>query len=139
MAKPNTSIPLFPRHGKSRQIEVAPGKTIVDLPPQEVKRVAVATLLPTGDPSTYKAVAKVHDVNMRLTAELLKTLGIGSRTDTMRRLIKAGFVDGCRVAPTCYLVNIESYFAHVAAVKKAAEEGREFWDEENLSRYRAAI
>lgn len=137
--KPSTELELFPQGRAKLTLEVAPGKDLVPLPPTHVDRMCLAELIPTGEPSTYRAVARVHEINVRLTNGIAKKLGLGGRSDTLRRLIKAGFVKGQAVAPRCYTFSLTSFFEHQANVRKAADEGTEFWTDENLQRYRAAI
>ncbi len=138
MASPSHSVPLFPRRTKVRDIEVAPGRFIVDLPPGAVPRICVADLIPQGD-HTYRAVARVHEAEIRLTAEILHKLNLGISKSSLIRLIKAGFVNGSRVAPQCYVFDLQSYFDHRELMRAEAAEGRDFWTGDNLARYRAAI
>jgi hypothetical protein len=132
-------LSLFPQRTNAKTIEVAPGKTIVDLPPAAVPRVAVVDLVPTGDPSTYKAVARVHTAQLRLTPDTIKKLNLGVKFETLKRLVRAGFVEGGRISPNCYLFDLASYYAHNDRVRAAAAAGEEFWTAENLTKYRTAI
>lgn len=119
-------------------LDIAPGRAVVDLQPQDVARICVSDLIPQGD-HTYRAVARVHNAEIRLTPEVLRKLNLGVRHETLKRLIKAGFVDGARIAPNSYVFDLQSYYDHVEKVKKAAGEGTDFWTGDNLARYRAAI
>jgi hypothetical protein len=130
-------LPLFPHLGKvPGTVEAAPGQQTVPAPPRETPRVAILDLVPTGEPGHYRAIARVHSGEMTLTAETLKKLGITIGTRTMRRLIKAGFVTGTKVAPQVHTFALESWFAHCDRVRLCAAEGRDFWTAENLERYR---
>ncbi len=132
----DTRLPLFPgRNGAPAEIEIAPGKKTVDLAPKQVRRICVADLIPTGEASTYRAVARVHEAQIRLTPEVLVKLGLGIRHKTLIRLIKAGFVAGERIAPTSYLFDLESYFSH----RDRCRANADFWTGENLKRFRDAI
>jgi hypothetical protein len=135
-----TEVPVYPvKNGKPVLVEIAPGQTVADLPPGEVSRVCLARLVPTGEPNTFRAVAEVHSAEIRLNAGILKKLHLGVEHCTMKRLIKAGFVEGGRVAPGCYTFDLQSYYNHVAQVRAAAASGEDFWTGENLEKYRAAI
>ena len=130
-------LPLFPSlNGKPRTVEAAPGQKVVALPPQEVSRIAVVDLIPTGEPHTYRAGARIHAAEMPLNVETLRKLGLGVSARTMRRLIKGGFVTGTKAAPQVYLFSLQSWFDHCEKVRAAAAEGRDFWTADNLSRYR---
>lgn len=133
---PTTKVPLLPtRDGKPRTIEVAPGQTVVEVPSLEVPRLCLAEFVPTGEPNTFRAIARVHSAEIRLTAANLKKLNLGVEPCTLKRLIKAEFVYGGRIAPGCYQFSLASYYAHVKAVRTNPD----FWTGENLARYRAAI
>ena len=131
------SLPLL--NGRRDTVLVAPGQAVVPLAPHEVARYCVAELIPTGEPSTYRAVARFHPAEYPISREMLRKLGIGVSTGVLKRLVRAGFVVGARICPGLHVFSIESYQGHVAAVKQAAEEGRDFWSGDNLARYRAAI
>jgi hypothetical protein len=131
-------LPLYPRRTRVKQIEVAPDRFVVDLPPQAVPRICVSDLIPQGD-HTYRAVARVHQAEIRVTPDVLSKLNLGVRHQTLLRLIRAGFVNGSKIAPNCYVFDLQSYFDHRELMRKEASEGRDFWTGENLARYRAAI
>lgn len=67
---------------------------------------------------------------MRLTPSTVKSLALGCEYRSLRRLVVAGFVEGCKVSPGCWMFNVESYFAHVERVKNDPE----FWDKDNPDR-----
>jgi hypothetical protein len=132
-----THVPLFPhsagKNAKTVTIEVAPGRRVVDLPRELVRRVAIAEWIPQGD-GTYKPVARVHDEEIPLTDDLPQRLGLGVSHDTLKRLIKAGFVRGCRVAPNRHIFYLQSYYDHVERVR----EDPDFWTRERLRDYMQA-
>ena len=80
---------------------------------------------------------------VRLTAEVARLLGFGipgrrakSRLDTLRRLSNAGFISMVKVAPGTYLLDLDSWFAHIAACM----DDEDFWapECEAARRYRQA-
>ena len=92
-----------------------------------------------GRPEYYRSVPRTLEHFVRLTPELVEKLGlldprsgrnrgigcgVPSGLNTLKRLIRAGFVDGARVAPMVYTVNLASYFQHL---KRCAEDP-DFWE-----------
>ncbi|MCE0499443.1 MAG: hypothetical protein LV481_15995 [Methylacidiphilales bacterium] len=59
----------------------------------------------------------------RVNGNLSRKLGLGTRTDTLRRLIRGGFVAGARVAPKLYTLNLASYWTHY----DRCVENPDFW------------
>jgi hypothetical protein len=129
-------VPIHPpRNNRPTTVEVAPGKSVVDAPAAEVRRIGVCDLVPQGD-GTYKPVLRIHAQEVKLSPHTLRELGIGISIETMRRLIRAGFVQGARSAPNAYFFTLQSYFDHVERVRAAASVGDDFWTTENLTLYR---
>lgn len=109
--------------GTDHSIEVVPGKTIAELPTGVMPKVAIADWMPVGD-GTHRAVARIHDKTIRITAKIIRQLGLGISWQTLHRLGRAGFVEVIQKAPSTYNLNLESYYAHVEAVKADPE----FWE-----------
>ena len=68
---------------------------------------------------TYHPVPFPHRL-VRMTPETTAMLGFVSgnrsvRYDTLLRLARAGFVECVRVSPNCWLIDLDSWFAHLAA------------------------
>jgi hypothetical protein len=116
-------------------IEVAPNRFVqMDLS-FKLPETVFADVVPAGN-GVYKLVPRTWERFERVTGELCRKLGLGDRTDTLRRLIRAGFVDGGRVSPDLYTVNLASYFAHL----KRCSEDPAYWDNPKvLDEYRITI
>lgn len=118
-------------------VEVAPNRYVqLDLnytPPETV----FCDVVPVpGEPGKFTLKPRTWEKMVRVTAELSLQLGLESRTDTLRRLIRSGFVDGARVSPRTYTLNVASYFAHF---KRCAEDP-DFWTKPQvLKEYYASI
>jgi hypothetical protein len=119
-------------------VEVAPGQKIVPLPVDAARRVALVELIPAGD-GTFRQIARVCPAMWTVSRDGLKKLQITISEMTMRRLIGAGFVQGCLVSPYIMQFDVYSYWAHCEAVRADPE----FWTQKqpghaftNLARYR---
>jgi hypothetical protein len=77
-------------------------------PPPEM---VLCNVVPNGD-GLYRLEPRTWERFERVDSGLSRKLGLGTRTDTLRRLIRGGFVGGARVAPKLYTVNLDSYWAH---------------------------
>lgn len=122
-------------------IEVAPGKHIVPLPPDDVQTVAIAELVPTGD-GQFRQIARICPRWFKVSRDELTRLHITISEMTMRRLIEAGFIRGGPITPWVYQFDVYSYFAHVARV----EADNDFWQQKeeghrltNQQRYRKVL
>jgi hypothetical protein len=94
----------------------------------EVPEMVFCDVVPIdGSPGHYKLVPRSLEKLVRVSPELIEKLGLGSSRDqtTLKRLIRAGFVDGGRVSPQVYTVNLASYFQHL----KRCSENPDFWDD----------
>lgn len=74
---------------------------------------------------------------VRMTPETTAMLGFvsGNRTvraDTLMRLAVAGFVDCIRISPHCWMLDLDSWFAHLTACM----DDPEFWENEGEARRR---
>ncbi|WP_309400595.1 hypothetical protein [Cerasicoccus maritimus] len=126
---------LVPIHGSDgrQTVAAAPGERVVDLPADCIPRVAVADWQPVGD-GTYRPVARIHGCWPRLNE--VHELQLGIRYRTLKRLIIAGFLEGARVSPSCWIFSLESYWDHM----KRCQENPEFWDDaKNKQAYNKAI
>jgi hypothetical protein len=133
MSRPHPRPPLpVPVPG---MVEVAPNRYVqMDLS-FELPETVFCDLVEAGD-GKYKLVPRTWERLERVTGELCRQLGLGTRTDTLRRLIRASFVDGGRPSPDLYTVNLASYFAHL---KRCAEDPG-FWENPKvLAEYRESL
>lgn len=111
-------------------IQVAPGKWAVKS--GSAPEFIIAEVFRHADgslgfrPSGYGCLAK-------LTAELGELLGFSGQLNTVRRLHRAGFIKFYQPSPCVYMLDLDSWFAHL----DATEEDPDFWDPEgpNLRRY----
>jgi hypothetical protein len=124
--------------------EIAPGHYVPD-PGAPVPEIVVADVVRVparhGQPVSYRVVPR-WDVMARVSEKLLVRLGLGENGwNTLRRLMRAGFVQGTAVAPATTLLDLTSWENHLQAV----QEDPEFWDAdspagaENLRRYRESL
>ena len=72
---------------------------------------------------------------MRLTDELVAGLGFShgrrrTRWDTLMRLGRAGYIDIVHLSPGCWMLDLDSWFRHLAA----CAEDPELWDEDGEDR-----
>jgi hypothetical protein len=77
---------------------------------------------------------------VRLDSDLIRLLGFNSchrsRSDTMLRLSRAGFIEIILVAPKCHLINLDSWFNHL---RRCAEDPFFWEDAERIAEYRRSI
>ena len=122
-------------------IEVAPGKSIIPLPADDVQTIAIAELVPTGN-GQFRQIARICPRWFRIAREDLVRLHITISEMTMRRLVEAGFIRGGPITPWVYQFDVYSYFDHVARV----EADHNFWNNKepghqltNQERYRKVL
>jgi hypothetical protein len=109
-----------------KMTEAAPNRWVqqdlaISEPPAEV---VFCDVVASGD-GTCRLVPRSWEKLVRLTPQLSLQLGLGRSTLTLRRLIQSGFVDGARVAPFVYTLNLSSYFSHL----KRCAENLDFWND----------
>jgi len=121
-------------------IQVAPGKFVPASPPGDgasavEDNITLARWKPNGD-GTYSPLPYSEPM-VRVDSKLIKLLGFRGNWQTLARLGRAGFIEMVRLAPATTLLNLNSYFNHLA---RCAEDP-EFWDEGkgNLKEYRKSI
>lgn len=133
------AVPLLnAKSAAAASLEIAPGRMCEALTFRQVSRYAIAEFIPAA-PGEYRPVARIKNATVRVTSVLTEKLGLGSDTSTLRRLIRGGFVEGWHMAPRVYVVDLQSLQAHMERVRKCADEGTDFWTEENLTRFRSAL
>jgi hypothetical protein len=116
---------MINRLDKPKLVEVAPNRFVqMDLAFEAPEMVFCDVVPIPGHPGHFKLEPRSWERLVRLTPELTDKLGLGHDNTTLRRLIRAGFVDGARVSPQVYSVNLASYFQHV---KRCAEDPN-FWE-----------
>lgn len=87
-----------------------------------------------NDDGSYTPIIKMHTRWLRLSVKGIEELALGIGYNSMRRLMRAGFVKFMQITPGQYAVDLQSYFQHVAAVRADCE----FWTGKNLKRYMEA-
>jgi len=131
---------LEKRVGQPSMVQVSPGRYVPaegDVPPER----CLAFWRGNADGS-YEAVPYT-DRLVRLNRELLVVLGLydadhgRSSFNTMYRLHRAGFIEMVKAAPRMWMLNLDSWFNHLARVAEDAE----FWAEGrgNIEAYREAL
>jgi hypothetical protein len=124
-----------PAASSPKMVEVAPHRFVqleMNFKPAEI---VLCDVVEQADGS-FKLVPRTFESLVRVSNELSQKLGLGKTTDTLRRLIRGGFVDGARTAPGVYTVNLASYFAHF---KKCAENPDYWANPKVLAVYRETI
>lgn len=74
----------------------------------------------------------------RVNAWLLREIGMGGQIRTLKRLATAEppFIEMYPVGPHTNMLNMDSWYRHVA---ECAEHGEEYWNAERRERYRKAL
>jgi hypothetical protein len=121
-----------------RMVEVGPGQfapaPVQGELPFGVPETVFCDVVELPQGGVYKLVPRSWEQLERVTVELCARLGLGRQTRTLRRLIRGGFVDGGRVSPEVYTVNLASYFQHL---KRCAEDP-DYWERRDvLDQFRA--
>lgn len=119
---------------QGRVIQVAPdaaSRKVADLPADLIPRIGLVDFQPAGD-GTYRPIVRIHDSWIRVS---IAARAFGLRHMVLRRLITAGFVEAIQPSPGCWMMNLQSYFRHVEAVRNDPE----FWNEQRRARYSAAL
>lgn len=95
----------------SPMVEIAPNTYVQMELSFTLPEMVLCDVVPAGE-GRFKLVPRTWEHFERVTSDLCRKLGMGERTDTLRRLIRGGFVAGARVAPQAYTVNLSSYWKH---------------------------
>jgi hypothetical protein len=111
--------------------QVAPGKWAASAKGEDPEHI-IAEVFRHADgtlgfrPSGYGRMAKICSATGAL-------LGFQGQLETIRRLGRAGFVRLCHPSPSVYLLDLDSWFAHL----DQTEEDPDLWDAggANLRRY----
>jgi len=109
-------------------IQVAPGKFIRN--PCKDSKPSVGTPgamtlaeWKENDDGTYSPLPFTEPM-VRVTRDITRLLGFSGNWQTLARLAAAGFIEMIRIAPGTTLLNLNSYYNHLA---RCAEDS-EFWD-----------
>jgi hypothetical protein len=119
-------------------VQVAPGKYLRSPntgAEQQADGVTLARWSANGD-GTYSPLPYTEPM-VRVDARLIHLLGFRGQWHTLARLARAGFIEMIRIAPGTTMLNLNSYFNHLA---RCAEDA-EFWDKGkgNFEEYRKAL
>jgi len=122
-------------------VQVAPGKYVpapssISNQKSEINNeITLAHWNPNGD-GTYSPLPYTEPM-VRVDSKLIHLLGFRGQWHTLARLARAGFVEMIRIAPATTLLNLNSFFNHLA---RCAEDP-EFWDagKGNIEEYRKSI
>ena len=126
----------FDNAGKPAMVRVAPGKhgwIPADWAKDAIPQYVLCRWSKQPDGS-YAPVPFPYRM-VRMTPETTAMLGFtsGNRTvryDTLLRLGNAGFIQIVRVSPNCWLIDLDSWFRHLADCM----DDPEFWDNEGEAR-----
>lgn len=121
-------------------VEIVPGRRSQDLCDDALPPLALAEVIPQGG-GTFRLVARMSDHWFSNNTKTLRRLGIGISGTSMKRLIRAGFVEGQQTTPQVHQFNYHSYLKHMERARDP-----EFWDQTdpghtktNRERFRDAI
>lgn len=127
---PRFSDKVFPR--PVRKIEVAPGVEILPVDLRRIPAIGVffwkpvtATLKNGKTIKAYVPMEQVHEAWLRISE--VERLPFGLSKETLRKLVKGGFVEGGRAAPNAATVNVISLLEHIEATRADFD----FWNREN--------
>jgi hypothetical protein len=135
---------MCPPRAKAHQLRAAARPAMIRVAPNLYAPDPACPKVPEFSIGKYVEVAPdkfqfvpVLENFVRVSDEMLKKLGIARQWRTLVRLARAGFVEMIQIAPHTYLLNLDSYYGHVA---RCAEEGEDFWGKPgNLEQYRRAL
>lgn len=105
-------------------VEVAPGIYAVD--PEHIGRTVLARFTPSGRPGQY-VLRAVGGHYAALDRELLELLGLPGRYNLLHRLGEQGYIRLLPISERTWMLDVDSYIAHLNAVRSAVDEGRDFW------------
>ena len=133
-----------PPHATTRQLKAATRPAMIRIAPNLYAPDPACPKVPEFSIGKFVEVTAgryefrpVLENFVRVNQDVLQKLGIGRQWHTLVRLSRAGFVELIKVAPGCYLINLDSYYNHV---RRCAEAGPEFWDKPgHLEQYRRAL
>ena len=94
-----------------KMVQIAPTLFVSRDAKPPASELVLCNVVHNGD-GFYRLEPRTWERFERVNGGLSRKLGLGSRTDTLRRLIRGGFVGGARIAPKLYTINLESYWAH---------------------------
>lgn len=109
----------------AEKVQVAPG-CYVPGGERQLPRVALVDWIGQSDGS-FKPRIRMTGRRVRLSEKNLKDLNLGVEYRTMLRLIKAGFIEGEKIAPNCWTFCLESFLGH----REDCQDDPDFWEEEN--------
>lgn len=115
--------------------QVAPGIWMRTETAKKPPEVVLAHLI--EEPDGRYRVVPIFEELVRVDIKLLKLLGIEKQRNTLSRLIDSGLVEGVKIAPGTTLLNLASWFNHVARCAEDPylwEKGRGY-----LEQYREAL
>jgi hypothetical protein len=116
-------------------VKVAPGLYVKEPAADGVVEMCIGRFVPEADGQHYRFVPLMENM-VRVDARVLKMIGMERQMKTLERLGRGGFIEVVRVAPHTTLLNLESWYGHVA---RCAEEGEEYWSERRVREYRRAL
>jgi len=107
-------------------VPVAPGVFVPTHPEEELPDVVLCKVVDCGD-GNYRLEPFREDW-IEMTTPKLKLLGLENKRHTLKRLGSAGFIELCKIAPGCYMLNLTSYYGHIRRVAEWKLEDKDFWE-----------
>jgi hypothetical protein len=130
MATPkNTTTETMQRPAKA--VEVAPG--IYALGPEEIGHTVLAKYVPTNQTGRY-ALRAVGDRWALVTSKLCDLLGLPGNSRLLYRLAEQGYIEVIPAGEKLRMLNLDSWAAHIEAVRRATSAGMDFWTESKKRR-----
>ena len=117
------TVAKYRRRAKPAMVKISPGLYAPADPHVDVPETGVGMFFPDGK-GRYE-FSPVQERMVKMTEDLLERLGMKNRKQTMLRLSRAGFIEIVKPGPGIHLLNLDSWFNHLARV---AEDPEEFWD-----------
>lgn len=134
-APPDATARQLKKATSPAMVRVAPNLYAPDPACPKVPEFSIGKFVETA--SGHYEFRPVLENFVRINQAVLQKLGIGRQWHTLIRLARANFVELIKIAPGCYLINLDSYYNHV---RRCAEAGPEFWEKkDNLEQYRRAL
>lgn len=118
--------------------EIAPGVWAGDIPEADIPMVGFHSWQRLAD-GTFLPVIRTHQARMKLTYDIGRRIGLhmpdaaDTRAfyDTMRRLVRGGFVAAGQPSPNTIEIDMNSFWAHYQRTRKPG-----YWTPERRAKYR---
>lgn len=131
--EPKATAEALRRATRKGWSEVAPGKWVRTARGKAPDQL-ICQVLENRD-GTFRFVP-LEDRMVKITPALTRRLGMGSTTNTLHYLGRAGFVEVARPAPKLCMLNLDSFYNHL----RRTVEDPDFWSRpKNIEAYRDVL